>query len=393
VLIMSLFGNISIETFLKEYWQQKPLLIRNAFPDFKSPIDPDELAGLALEEDIESRIILEDGPNTKWELENGPFKDERFETLPDSNWTLLVQAVDQWVPEMADILQHFKFLPSWRLDDIMASFAPKGGSVGPHYDQYDVFLLQAEGQRRWQLGPKCNPETELRTDSKLSILGSMHVTDEWTVNPGDLLYIPPMYAHNGVAENDCMTFSIGFRAPSEADILQGISELASSHLTEFSRYSDQEQGNASAEPALIDHASIDRVLSIIKSKLSDDALASRWLAESMTESKYEDLHEGLEDQLEWDDITPLLTDQHRLTQNETTRWAYFMEGPSLHLFINGTEHVHTSDITSYGLIEKLANNRHIDVADISNLITTVPNQNILLNLINSNYLYFDELGD
>jgi 50S ribosomal protein L16 3-hydroxylase len=393
VLIMSLFGNISIETFLKEYWQQKPLLIRNAFPDFKSPIDPDELAGLALEEDIESRIILEDGPNTKWELENGPFKDERFETLPDSNWTLLVQAVDQWVPEMADILQHFKFLPSWRLDDIMASFAPKGGSVGPHYDQYDVFLLQAEGQRRWQLGPKCKPETELRTDSKLSILSSIHVTDEWTVNPGDLLYIPPMYAHNGVAENDCTTFSIGFRAPSEADILQGISELASSHLTEFSRYSDQEQGNASAAPALIDEASIDRVLSIIKSKLSDDTLVSRWLAESMTESKYEDLHEGLEDQLEWDEITPLLTDQHRLTQNETTRWAYFMEGLSLHLYINGCEHVHTSDATSYALIEKLANNRHIDVTDISNLITTVPNQNILLNLINSNYLYFDELGD
>jgi 50S ribosomal protein L16 3-hydroxylase len=388
---MSLFGNISIETFLTEYWQKKPLLIRNAFPDFESPIDPDEVAGLALEEDIESRIILEDGPNTKWELENGPFSEDRFESLPDSNWTLLVQAVDQWVPEMADLLEHFNFLPSWRLDDIMVSFAPKGGSVGPHYDQYDVFLLQAEGQRKWQLGPKCKADTELRNDSKLSILNTMHVTDEWTVNPGDLLYIPPMYAHNGVAENDCMTFSIGFRAPNETAVLQGISDLASIPLTEFNRYSDPSQSNASKSPALIDDASAERILEIVKSKLSDQTLARRWLAETMTESKYEDLHEQLEESLEWDEITPLMTNQHRLTQNETTRWAYFLDGETLHLFVNGIEYSYDNETSAKRLIEMLANNRHNKISDLTDLISTKPNQDILLSLINSNYLYFDDI--
>jgi 50S ribosomal protein L16 3-hydroxylase len=388
---MSLFGNISIETFLTEYWQKKPLLIRNAFPDFKSPIDPDEVAGLALEDGVESRIIIEDGPNTKWELENGPFSEERFETLPDNNWTLLVQAIDQWVPEMADLLQNFNFLPSWRLDDIMVSFAPKGGSVGPHYDQYDVFLLQAEGQRKWQLGPKCNPDTELRSDSKLSILKKMHITDEWIVNSGDLLYIPPMYSHNGVAENDCMTFSIGFRAPNEASVLQGVSDLASISLTEFDRYSDPEQADASQATALIDDVSMQRVVNMVTSKLSDKTLARRWLAETMTETKYEDLHEELEEKLEWDEITPLMTNQHRLTQNETTRWAYFLDNETLHLFVNGIEYSYDNEASAKSLIEKLANNRHNKISDLTNLVTTKPNQDILLSLINSNYLYFDDI--
>jgi 50S ribosomal protein L16 3-hydroxylase len=388
---MSLFGNISIETFLTEYWQKKPLLIRNAFPDFKSPIDPDEVAGLALEDGVESRIIIEDGPNTKWELENGPFSEERFETLPDNNWTLLVQAIDQWVPEMADLLQNFNFLPSWRLDDIMVSFAPKGGSVGPHYDQYDVFLLQAEGQRKWQLGPKCNPDTELRSDSKLSILKKMHITDEWIVNSGDLLYIPPMYSHNGVAENDCMTFSIGFRAPNEASVLQGVSDLASISLTEFDRYSDPEQADASQATALIDDVSMQRVVNMVTSKLSDKTLARRWLAETMTETKYEDLHEELEEKLEWDEITPLMTNQHRLTQNETTRWAYFLDNETLHLFVNGIEYSYDNEASAKSLIEKLANNRHNKISDLTDLVTTKPNQDILLSLINSNYLYFDDI--
>jgi 50S ribosomal protein L16 3-hydroxylase len=388
---MSLFGNISIETFLTEYWQKKPLLIRNAFPDFKSPIDPDEVAGLALEDGVESRIIIEDGPNTKWELENGPFSEERFETLPDNNWTLLVQAIDQWVPEMADLLQNFNFLPSWRLDDIMVSFAPKGGSVGPHYDQYDVFLLQAEGQRKWQLGPKCNTDTELRSDSKLSILKKMHITDEWIVNSGDLLYIPPMYSHNGVAENDCMTFSIGFRAPNEASVLQGVSDLASISLTEFDRYSDPEQADASQATALIDDVSMQRVVNMVTSKLSDKTLARRWLAETMTETKYEDLHEELEEKLEWDEITPLMTNQHRLTQNETTRWAYFLDNETLHLFVNGIEYSYDNEASAKSLIEKLANNRHNKISDLTDLVTTKPNQDILLSLINSNYLYFDDI--
>ncbi len=387
---MSLFGNISVETFLNEYWQKKPLLIRNAIPSFESPVEANEIAGLALEEDIESRIILEEGPNSKWELECGPFTEERFDALPETKWTLLVQAVDQWVPEMADLLEHFKFIPSWRLDDIMVSFAPEGGSVGPHYDQYDVFLLQAEGQRKWQLGPKCKPDTSLLKDTKLSILETMHVTDEWITNPGDLLYIPPMYAHNGVAQNDCMTFSVGFRAPSESDILQGLTDLATESLTEFDRYSDTSISNSTATPALIDSDTSARLLDIVKNKLGNETLLNRWIAEAMTECKYEDIHEALEEPLEWDEVSPLMTPEHRLTQNETTRWAYFKTDDAIYLFVNGIEYDFPINTATLQLIEKLANNRHTPVADLLGLLANENNQDILLDLINNNYLYFDQ---
>lgn len=248
---MHILGNISIETFLNEYWQKKPLLIRNAFPDFECPIDPDDLAGLSLEDAIESRIIKESDENGPWQLYNGPFDEAEFEKLPEENWTLLVQAVDQWVPEISDLLEHFKFIPSWRLDDIMASFAPKGGSVGPHYDQYDVFLLQASGQRKWQVGPKFKSTDKLVENTPLSILEEITVEHEWTLNPGDMLYLPPLYAHNGVAENDCMTFSVGFRAPSETDIIQGISDHVCSKLDHPEHYHDPDLKDSSNAPALL----------------------------------------------------------------------------------------------------------------------------------------------
>jgi 50S ribosomal protein L16 3-hydroxylase len=200
-----------------------------------------------------------------------------------------------------------------------------------------------------------------------------------------------MYSHNGVAENDCMTFSIGFRAPNKAAVLQGMSDLASIPLSEFDRYSDPKQADASTAPALIDDESMQRVLDIVKSKLSNETLARRWLAETMTETKYEDLHEELEEPLEWDEITPLMTNQHRLTQNETTRWAYFLDNETLHLFVNGIEYCYDNEISAKMLIEKLANNRHTKVSDLIDLITKEPNQDILLSLINSNYLYFDDI--
>ncbi len=157
----SLLGDVSVAEFLSDYWQQKPLLVRNALPDWPNPVSPDELAGLALEEEVESRIVVEQGVSP-WELRHGPFDEGTFAQLPPTGWTLLVQALDLWVPEVQTLLQHFDFLPRWRLDDVMASFAVPGGSVGPHFDQYDVFLLQVAGQRRWQIGAHCGPETVLQ---------------------------------------------------------------------------------------------------------------------------------------------------------------------------------------------------------------------------------------
>ncbi len=152
---LQLLGGLTAREFLRDYWQKKPLLIRQAIPDFESPIDADELAGLALEEEVESRVII------AWELRRGPFSEDSFSQLPEREWTLLVQAVDQFVPEVAELLEHFRFLPSWRIDDVMISFAAPGGSVGPHFDNYDVFLLQGKGKRHWKIGQMCDSDSAL----------------------------------------------------------------------------------------------------------------------------------------------------------------------------------------------------------------------------------------
>lgn len=216
----SFFGVMSVDHFLSEYWQKKPLFIKGALPDFKSPITPDELAGLAVEPDVESRVVLENGPE-QWELRHGPFEDDTFHALPRERWTLLVQGVDTWVPEVAALVDHFRFIPNWRIDDVMISYAADKGGVGPHYDTYDVFLLQGLGRRRWEIGDMCDDATPRLEHPSLRILREFTARDGWDCEPGDLLYLPPRLAHLGVAlGNDCMTYSVGFRAPGVADMIR-----------------------------------------------------------------------------------------------------------------------------------------------------------------------------
>lgn len=290
----SILGGLSPEEFLADYWQQKPLLIRNALPGFVSPISADELAGLALEEEVESRIILEEGDNSPWELLSGPFEEDIFQRLPESHWTLLVQAVDLWVPEVKMLLEHFDFLPPWRLDDIMVSYASPGGSVGPHFDYYDVFLLQAEGQRRWQIGGLCDQHTPRLDDTALRILSNFEKQDEWVLNPGDMLYLPPRLAHWGVAENDCLTYSVGFRSPTLAEML---GDLATELMT---------QGNASyyQDPKLtpnmareqIDPLFIQQVQGMLHQLANNEELLGDWFARYMTTPKCPELAEELAEQ-------------------------------------------------------------------------------------------------
>lgn len=388
---MNILGNISTEEFLSQYWQKKPLLIRNALPGFVSPIDPDELAGLALEEEIEARLIIEEGKSGNWELQTGPFTDETFQNLPEDKWSLLVQAVDQWVPEVNNILDHFKFIPSWRLDDLMISFAPKGGSVGPHFDNYDVFLIQAHGQRHWQVGPKCNTQTPCKKGTSLRIIEDMTVNEEWTLNPGDMLYLPPSYAHNGVAQNDCMTFSVGFRAPSEANIVQGFTDHMIEQLTEDDRYTDPELKDASANPALIDAPAFNAIKQIINKHIDDELALKTWFAQYMTESKYPELHEPLDEALEWDEIAEYFEAGNTICQNETTRWAYFIADERTHLFVNGEKVKTNVSQPCQQLTQLLANNRKLATEEIGEFRTLVECQKLLLLLINNNYVYFDEI--
>ena len=228
------------QEFLDQYWQKKPLVIRQAFPDFKSVISPNELAGLAGEPRIESRLVIEKGVGGSWQLIDGPFSDKDFSVLPKSHWTLLVQDIDKHVPETREILMPFSFIPNWRFDDLMVSFAPKQGSVGAHTDGYDVFLLQGMGKRKWQAsaGPLHKPALLENVD--IQVLADFEPEQEWLLEPGDILYLPPHYGHHGVAMEDCMTFSIGFRAPNQSETLDAVINDLVEHSMAKRHYQDSD---------------------------------------------------------------------------------------------------------------------------------------------------------
>ncbi|MFT4765813.1 MAG: 50S ribosomal protein L16 3-hydroxylase [Oleispira sp.] len=282
---VDILGNISKEQFLKEYWQKKPLLIRQAYPNFEPLIPSDELAGMSLEEEVESRIIMENGPDSPWQLISGPFEEDTFARLPKDKWTLLIQGVDQWVPEAADLLQDFNFIPNWRIDDLMISFATDGGSVGPHYDQYDVFLLQAEGQREWRIGQMCSEQDEFLKETKLRLLAKFEETDRWVLEPGDMLYLPPRLAHYGISQGNGQTYSIGFRAPSQSELMHSLVDQIDASSNEDQRYGDP--GLAlQAHSGEINEAALQQVRDFMTQALADPVLLSDAIGKLMTEAKY-----------------------------------------------------------------------------------------------------------
>lgn len=215
---LQLLGGLTPAQFLAEYWQKKPLLIKNAIPDFTGLLSPEDLAGLACEDEVQSRIVQQKGE--KWTLKNGPFDERDFSKLPNKDWTLLVQSVNHYLPEATELLQQFDFIPHARLDDLMVSYAPDGGSVGPHFDSYDVFLLQGQGKRLWRISEQS--DLSLVDDAPLRILNNFETEQEWLLEAGDMLYLPPQLAHWGIAVSDgtqdCMTYSIGFRAPKHKEL-------------------------------------------------------------------------------------------------------------------------------------------------------------------------------
>nr|WP_322940267.1 cupin domain-containing protein [Pseudomonas sp. s4] len=328
---LQLLGGLTAREFLRDYWQKKPLLVRQAIPNFESPISPDELAGLALEEEVESRLVIEHGERP-WELQRGPFNEDSFQDLPERDWTLLVQAVDQFVPEVAELLEDFKFLPKWRIDDLMISFAAPGGGVGPHFDNYDVFLLQAHGHRRWQIGQMCDADSPLLPHADLKILAQFEPTDEWVLAPGDMLYLPPCLAHCGTAEDDCMTYSVGFRAPSAAEVLTHFTDFLGQFLPDEERYSDADI-QPSEDPNQIQRDALERLKALLNEHMSDERLLMTWFGQFMTEPKYPELVAGIE--IEEEDFLGALEGGAIIIRNPSARMAWSEVGEDLVLFASG----------------------------------------------------------
>lgn len=213
---LTLLGGLTAKEFLRDYWQKKPLLIRQAIPGFSGLLSPQQLMDLSCSEDAQARLVTH--KRKQWQLQHGPFAEEDFSGQGKNLWTVLVQGVNHALPQGAELLKNFNFIPHARLDDLMVSYAPKGGGVGPHFDDYDVFLLQGHGHRRWQISQQ--KDRSLVAGAPHKVLQNFNVEQEWVLEPGDMLYLPPHCAHNGIAEDDCMTYSIGFRTPSYQELAE-----------------------------------------------------------------------------------------------------------------------------------------------------------------------------
>ena len=400
-LPLQLLGGITPAEFMSKYWQKKPLLIRGAIADFKPFLSRDALFAMAEQEDVESRLIVEtvakpaaksskkaNATSTmKWTMANGPIYADVLPALKNSNWTLLVQSVDLHNQAAYELKNQFRFAPDARLDDLMISFATDGGGVGPHFDSYDVFLLQAEGKRRWKIGKQ--KDLTLQKDVPLKILANFAPEQEFILEAGDMLYLPPMYAHEGVAVGECMTYSIGFRAPAELelarellqrfadDALEEVEDEEDAKENEFedensalaSEYADNSaikniaknlykdpKQEATNTPAQIPAALLDFAKQALEKALSDPDALARNLGEYLTEPKANVWFDEPEPDSE-DDI--ILTHQNRVDLHPRSQMLF----DARHIFLNGESWRAAG--ADAKLMQKLANQRFLEPKDLS----------------------------
>ncbi|HXE77327.1 MAG TPA: cupin domain-containing protein [Rhodanobacter sp.] len=368
--------------FLRDYWQKRPLLIRNAFADFQPPLQPDDLAGLACEPAALARLIVHDDKRERWQVNSGPLSETDFARTPDSNWTLLVQDVDKWDADVADLLRHFSFLPSWRIDDVMVSYAEPGGGVGAHVDQYDVFLLQGLGQRHWAisddpLAPKaCRPDVELKQ------LVQFEPTHEWLLDPGDMLYLPPGVPHDGVAfGGPCMTFSIGMRAPSQAELTGDLADYIAEQLPEELRYADPDLKPARLSGE-IDHGVLDRLKQTLPfAGALRDELLNDWFGRFITRYRSAQVPAPLDKPLAADTLAAKLAAGAQLLRHPWSRLAWSRGKSGCVLYVNGHAHATTPTLAQQ-LCERreLMPDRKLLAAERALLLTLVNDGHLLLRM-------------
>ncbi len=357
---LQLLNNLTPSQFLAEYWQKKPLLIKNAIPSFTGLLSPEDLAGLACEEDVQARIVQKKAD--KWLVKNGPFDDTDFAKLPNKDWTLLVQSVNHYLPKATELLNQFDFIPKARLDDLMVSYAPDGGGVGAHVDSYDVFLLQGSGQRRWKISSQT--DLSLIEDAPLKILKNFVTEQEWVLEAGDMLYLPPQIAHWGVAVGDnCMTYSIGFRAPKTHELTHEFLSYLQDNLNdgENTLYSDPDLQLAN-HPAKIDELMVSKVSTMIQKINWDKHNVADFLGQYLTEPKPDVYFEPAKKlslakfiaQLQQKSIVLDLKSLMLFTDN-----AYYLNGEKLTISDN-----------LHGCMQDLANQRYLNINNQSSELQT-----------------------
>lgn len=351
---LQLLGGLSPQTFMQRHWQKKPLVIRQAIPGFQPLLERPELLDLAAQEDVESRLVVQASAKgaTGWRFKHGPFARKALPPFKQAGWTLLVQGVDLHDERVHALINQFRFVPDARLDDLMISYASDGGGVGPHFDSYDVFLLQAHGRRRWRIGRQ--KDLSLQPDMPLKILANFEPEEEFVLEPGDMLYLPPKYAHDGVAEGECMTYSIGFRSPDRAELAQEILQrLAEQAMDEVSPslYRDPKQG-AVADSGAMPAPLLDFAQEALQAALQDPKAVARALGEYLSEPKAQVWFEGGDSDV-----------QGAVRLDRKTRMLYDAD----HVFINGESF--NAAGKDARLMQQLANTRGLGAVEVKRLST------------------------
>ena len=349
---LQLLGGLSPKTFMQRHWQKKPLVIRQAIPGFAPLLDRAELLDLAAQEEVESRLVVQasDKGASGWRFKHGPFARKALPPFKQTGWTLLVQGVDLHDERLHTLINQFRFVPDARLDDLMISYATDSGGVGPHFDSYDVFLLQADGRRRWRIGRQ--KDLSLQPDMPLKILANFEPEEEFVLEPGDMLYLPPKYAHDGIAEGECMTYSIGFRSPDRAELAQEILQrLAEQAIDELAPgvYRDPKQ-DAVAQSAAMPGALVDFAKTALEDALKDPRAVARAVGEYLSEPKANVWFDGGEAEV-----------QGAVRLDRKTRMLYDAD----HVFINGESF--NAGGKDAQLMQTLANVRSLSAAEVKRL--------------------------
>lgn len=384
----TLLGGRSPADFLNEYWQKQPLVVRDAIPNFRSPLSPNELAGLACEDGVESRLVLKQGGSYPWELRTGPFDQDEFLNLPETHWTVLVQEVDRLIPEVGALLDYFRFLPDWRIDDIMVSYAPTHGTVGPHIDNYDVFLLQGSGHRRWGIGTEPVDSEEIVPDLDVRILADFDPDEEIVLGPGDMLYLPPRVAHHGVAEDDeCMTYSVGFRAPSHQDLVGAFLQHAMEEIDPDERYSDPDLEPVRHAGEIHEEART-KVYRLLRGLVKDDESIDYWFGEYLTRPDRDHQPVPPETPVSNRTVVDALQNGTDLRRGLVSNLAFIEHDNTATLFVNGTRRTLDPELA---YAAPLITGREVFPADrLTPHLDDESFVDLLTSLINDGVLEFDE---
>ena len=391
--------NVDKAEFLKDYWQKKPILIKNFFSNFENYTNPEELLEIACIDTVDSRIVTtrpEYCVAERYSLAQGPFDSDCLPALTEKNWSLLVQSAELWIPDLREMIRAFGFLPRWRIEDIMVSFATQGGGVGPHFDQYDVFLVQGLGQRTWCVGERidltASHQSPADTASDLNLIDEFIVNQNFTVTSGDVLYVPPGYTHWGISQSPSLCYSVGFRAPSNAEMIESFSNRVMELLTESQRLTDH------TTPAMRDSAEIttkdwQHAWEVVAGLLANKGAFLQAFGSLVTEAKSPEFIEPLAGEVHIDELLAFRGPAVELVRNPASRFAYTVQTDSdlVLLFVDGESY--ELNRTCLSAVRTLCADELENIFNVSDLWQTDESRSLICRLVQSGALWLAEKED